>query len=42
MDRRNFLKSSSAFAGAYLLSDPLRSIMSTPYDNTTWFNRPMR
>ena len=42
MDRRNFLKSTSAFAGAYLLSDPLLSVMGTTYDNTTWFNRPMR
>jgi len=42
MDRRNFIKSTSAISGVYLVSDPMRSIIALPQDNATWFNKPMR
>lgn len=42
MDRRNFIKSTSAISGVYLVSDPMRSIINLTQDNTTWYNRPMR
>lgn len=42
MDRRNFIKSTSAISGVYLVTDPVRSIFNLSQDNTTWFNKPMR
>ena len=42
MDRRKFIKSTSAIAGVYMVPDPVRSMISLSQDNTAWFNRPMR
>ncbi len=42
MDRRNFIRTSSAAAGAFIISDPAAFAGFIPPAVETWFNRPMR
>ena len=42
MNRRDFIKNTSAVAGAYAMTDPLILSISRNQEEATWFDRPMR
>lgn len=42
MNRRNFIKNTSAIAGACAITDPLILTIGADPEEETWFNKPMR
>jgi hypothetical protein len=42
MDRRNFIKTTSVAAGAYVITEPPLQAQGVQDEKDTWYNRPMR